>query len=84
MHGLIAGAVIIATAVLSVGASPAVAQTLADPNPKSSAPPPALTTKSHAAGHVKNCSAYGPGFMAMPGSTMCIKIGGGVTVEARH
>jgi hypothetical protein len=83
MRGVIAraGAVIIIVAFASSGA---VAQTLADPNPKPAAPPPTVTTKSHAAGHVRNCSAYGPGFMAMPGSNMCIKIGGGVTVEAGH
>jgi Porin subfamily len=83
MRGLIAGAgalIIIATCA-STGV---LAQTLADPNPRPTAPPSTVTTKSHSARHVKNCSAYGPGFMAMPGSDMCIKIGGGVTVEVGH
>jgi Porin subfamily len=74
---VVVGAVAV-TAVLS--SSGAVAQTLTDPNPKPSAPP-AATTKSRPAAHVKNCAIYGPGFMAMPGSDTCIKIGGGVTVE---
>jgi hypothetical protein len=60
------------------------AQTLVDPNPKTNPPPPTVTTKSQPAKHVKNCSAYGAGFMVMPGTDMCIKIGGSVTVEAGH
>ena len=65
-------------------ASGAIAQTLADPNPKTNGTPPTVTTKSRPAAHVKNCSAYGAGFMAMPGTDACIKVGGSVTVEAGH
>ena len=78
--------IIVAAAAMSVAAisSRADAQTLADPNPKTNAPPPIATTKSRPTARVKNCSAYGAGFMAMPGTDMCIKIGGSVTVEAGH
>ena len=75
---VIVAAVAVMTALSSSGAA---AQTLTDPNPKPSAPPPPTTTKSRPTAHVKNCSIYGPGFMAMPGTDTCIKIGGGITVE---
>jgi len=71
-------AVAVLTAPISLSAA---AQTLTDPNPKPNAPPPTATTKSRPTAHVKNCAIYGPGFMAMPGTDTCIKIGGGVTVE---
>ena len=64
-----------------LNSSGAVAQTLTNPNPKPSAPPRPATTKSRPTAHLKTCSMYGPGFMAVPGSDMCIKVGGGVTVE---
>jgi hypothetical protein len=79
--------VVIVTAVVLgvVMASGVGAQTLTDPHPKTNASPPTTaTTKSRPAGRVKNCSAYGAGFMVMPGTDMCIKIGGSVTVEAGH
>jgi hypothetical protein len=75
---------LVTTAVLGVIVSPAAAQTLTDPYPKTNASPPTVPTKSQPAKHVKNCSAYGAGFMVMPGTDMCIKIGGSVTVEAGH
>jgi hypothetical protein len=78
-------AVAAAAAILAIAiSSGALAQTLADPNPQTKAPAPTVTTKSRPAAHVKDCSVYGAGFMAMPGSDMCIKIGGSVTVEAGH
>ena len=80
-------AIIVAAAavIAALSSSRTPAQTLTDPYPKPSAPPPA-TTKSRPTAHVKNCSIYGPGFRAMPGTDTCIKIGGGVTVEgtSRH
>jgi hypothetical protein len=80
-------AIIVAAAavIAALSSSRTPAQTLTDPYPKPSAPPPA-TTKSRPTAHVKNCSIYGPGFMAMPRTDTCIKIGGGVTVEgtSRH
>jgi len=76
-------AVIVAAAAVMIVLHPsgAAAQTLTDPYPRPSALPSTTTTKSRPTAHVRNCSIYGPGFMAMPGADTCIKIGGGVTVE---
>jgi hypothetical protein len=75
--------VLAVTAALAAVASPgAMAQTLTQPNLQTKSPPPAVTTKSRPAGHVKICDAYGAGFVNIPGTDACIKVGGGVTVEA--
>jgi len=59
----------------------ALAQTLAEPNrPTSSSPPPAAT--SAAKPHAKPCPQFGAGFIQIPGSDTCIKIGGFVEFEA--
>jgi Porin subfamily len=34
------------------------------------------------AGAVKACAAYGPGFVKVDGSDTCVKLGGGVRVDA--
>jgi hypothetical protein len=34
------------------------------------------------AGAVKTCAAYGPGFVKVEGSDTCVKLGGGVRVDA--
>jgi hypothetical protein len=76
-------AVLALTAALAVVVSPgAMAQTLTQPNPQPKSPPPTVTTKSRPAGHVKICDAYGAGFVNIPGTDACIKVGGGVTVDA--
>jgi hypothetical protein len=78
-------AVLAVAAVLAIAGSPrAMAQTLTQPNPQPKSPPPTVTTKSRPAGHVKICDAYGAGFVNIPGTGACIKVGGGVTVEAGH
>ena len=80
---LCAIAVLAIMAALATTTSPgAIAQTLTNPQTKSS--PPAVTTKSRPAGHVKICDAYGAGFVNIPGTDACIKVGGGVTVDAGH
>jgi Porin subfamily len=59
-----------------------VAQTLTGPNsaPKSLAPP--ATAKSPSTDErMKACSTYGAGFVQIPGSDACVKIGGFVGVE---
>jgi hypothetical protein len=55
----------------------AQAQTLRDPNPKPRAP----ATSSQQSKPMKPCPAYGPGFVQVPGSDLCIKIGGSVQVD---
>jgi hypothetical protein len=74
--------IILATAaVLAIAVLPGAAQTLTQPNPQTKTPPPAVTTKSRAIGHVKTCEAYGAGFRNIPGTDACLKIGGSVTVD---
>lgn len=71
----------VAAAALAVtlgdGAS---AQTLTDPNPHQtpSRPPakPDTTVKA------KSCAAYGAGFVNVPGTDACVKLGASVTVGA--
>jgi Porin subfamily len=74
---------LIATALGVVGAA---AQTPTDPNPKTNPkttlPPPPAATKLQASGRTKSCSAFGAGFVQVPGTDACVKIGGFVTTEA--
>jgi hypothetical protein len=69
---------LVATAVSAAGAT---AQTLTDPNPKTSPPPPPAAAKSAAAQHLKSCSAFGTGFIQIPGTDGCVKIGGNVSTD---
>jgi len=73
-HDLQAATVLIATLSATVTAE---AQTLRDPNPKPRAP----AASSQQSKPVKPCPAYGPGFVQVPGSDLCIKIGGAVQVD---
>jgi hypothetical protein len=75
--------VVSVTVALAIAAPCSFAQTLAEPNPPSkSAPQPAA--RPAPAKHVKTCAAYGAGFMQMPGTDACIKIGGYVSVGVTH
>jgi hypothetical protein len=57
------------------------AQTLTDPNPQP-APSRPLVAKPGTNTKVKSCSAYGAGFVNIPGTETCVKIGGSVSVDA--
>jgi len=76
-----------AIAAMLLFAAPAsvTAQTLSDPAPPAKWSPPAKAAKSPQAPHGKSfakaCSAFGPGFVNVPGTDACVKIGGWVTVE---
>jgi Porin subfamily len=75
----IAAGVLLAAVPVAFGA---VAQTLSDPSPSAKwSPPPRKAAKSPQAAHAKACGAYGPGFVNVPGTDTCVKIGGWVTVE---
>ncbi len=65
---------------IALGAAGACAGTLTNPDPKPAPSSPA-TAKSQARERDKACSAFGAGFVQLPGSDACIKIGGGVTTE---
>ena len=71
-----------AIAIVSAGlfGSGALAQTLTDPTPPAKWTPPA-SAKARPAEAVKRCSAYGPGFVNVPGTDACDKVGGWVTIE---
>ena len=74
-HGyLLAATVVLATVSAVVTAE---AQTSWDANPKPRAP----ATSSQQSKAMKPCPAYGPGFVQVPGSDLCIKIGGSVQVD---
>jgi hypothetical protein len=75
-------------AVIAAGATLATtfgvgagAQTLIDPNPQH-APSRPLPAKPDTNAKVKSCGAYGAGFVNVPGTDACVKIGGSVTVGA--
>jgi hypothetical protein len=57
------------------------AQTLTDPNPPPKWSPPQANAKPRPAAHEKSCSAYGAGFVNVPGTDTCIKIGGWVEMQ---
>jgi len=71
--GLVAASIM--PAVVSVSA--ALAQTLTDPHTKVFSP----HAKSLPTARMKSCSLFGAGFVNVPGTDACIKIGGYVTVE---
>lgn len=66
---------------IALGAAGASAGTLTSPDAKPAPSSPA-TAKSRAAERDKACSAFGAGFVQLPGSDACIKIGGGVTTDS--
>jgi hypothetical protein len=77
---LLSAAAIAAAASLAVTLGVgAVAQTLTNPNP-SQAPSRPSSAEPHASAKVKSCSAYGAGFVNVPGTEACVKIGGSVTI----
>jgi len=80
-----AGHVIAAVLLVAVSASGAAAQTLTDPAPPAKWSSPAKAPTSNATANAKEfakaCSTFGPGFVNVPGTDACVKIGGWVTVE---
>jgi hypothetical protein len=72
-----------AMAAIALGAvlGSASAQTLTDPNPPAKWSPPRATAKSRPASPQKPCATYGAGFINVPGTDTCVKVGGWVTME---
>jgi Porin subfamily len=70
----LAATVFFATVSSTVTAEP---QTLRDATSK----PRAAATSSQQSKPMKPCPAYGPGFVQVPGSDLCIKIGGSVQFD---
>jgi Porin subfamily len=72
---------VVATTVLAVAvAADVFAQTLGEPQSRTKSSPP-RAAKSRPIARVKSCTAYGAGFVNVPGTDACIKIGGSVTTE---
>ena len=74
----------IVTAVVvpaAVAASSVSAQTLAEPNPTTKSSGRGATAPAPEPERAKACATYGAGFVQMPGSDACIKIGGYVTMQ---
>lgn len=67
-------------AATALGVASVYAQTLTNPDPKPvrSLPAPA---KSQAQENAKACPAFGTGFVQLPGTAACVKIGGSVTTD---
>lgn len=61
--------------------SRASAQTLLEPNPKPQSSQPPGSAKPHSGLRTKSCSAFGAGFVQLPGTDTCVKVGGFVTME---
>jgi hypothetical protein len=75
-------ALMTAVAVAAAAIVPcASAQTLTHPNAPAKAPPPP-SKKSRATAREESCSAFGAGFVRIPGTDACAKIGGWVTMES--
>ena len=79
-----AGFLLAAAAALLMGhtVSNAAAQTLANPNAPQWSPPRPAAKVHEATRPKKSCKQFGAGFVAVPGSDACVKIGGWVTVES--
>lgn len=79
MRGAMAAVAVIT--LIGAPGSVALAQTLTDPNPPAKWPPPRAAAKYPSTARAKSCSAYGAGFVNVPGTNACIKVGGWVSVE---
>jgi len=60
--------------------SGAIAQTLIEPNSRPKVQPPGLARPQPAL-RTKACTAFGAGFVQLPGTDTCVKIGGFVTID---
>jgi hypothetical protein len=58
-----------------------VAQTLTQPNGPTKQSLPLPSKKPRATAHEKSCSAFGAGFVKVPGTDACVKVGGWATME---
>lgn len=74
--------VVAATVMLAVViTSGVIAQTLTQPNSQTKPSPPPVTAKSLPTGQARTCSTYGDGFVYLPGTDACLKIGGFVRMQ---
>jgi hypothetical protein len=71
-------AAIVAIIVQALAMESVQAQTLTNPNPQ---PRTTGTPAPPENKELKSCPAYGPGFVQLPGTNTCVKIGGSVQVQ---
>lgn len=76
-----AGWILLGTVALMAMSAAVWAQTLVAPNVKAKAVASPPATKSQSAGRAKACTGFGAGFVQLPGTDACVKVGGTVTVE---
>jgi len=72
----------LAAAILALTTGIGAAQTLTDPNFTATPPGrPTALPKSQPSARAHACDAFGAGFVRVPGTDACLKIGGYVTTE---
>jgi hypothetical protein len=70
-------AIAAATIMLTFVIAPSVvAQTITEPNNHIKSSPPPATAKSLSPRRAKSCSMYGAGFVYVPATDACVKLGG--------
>jgi hypothetical protein len=73
--------VVLTIALAAMAASGVIAQTLIEPNSRPKLSQPSGSAKPQSALRTKACSGFGAGFVQIPGTDTCVKIGGFVTME---
>jgi hypothetical protein len=73
--GALAAVIALASAV-----APSSAQTLADPTPHPHTTT-TTTTVQPQSNQRKPCPAFGPGFVQVPGTDTCVRVGGGIQMQ---
>ncbi len=79
--GLFRATIVALITLLDAVSAGAIAQTLIEPNSKPKLPQSPDSAKQHPTARSKSCSAFGAGFVQIPGTDTCVKIGGFVTME---
>jgi len=75
-------AIAAATTMLAFVVAPSVvAQTITEPNTHIKSSPPPATAKSLPTGRARSCSMYGAGFVYVPATETCIKLGGYMRID---
>jgi Porin subfamily len=80
-RGTILYAVVVTVTLVVTGVTGIGAQTIIEPNPKPKLSQPTGSTTPKPGLRTKSCSAFGAGFVQLPGTDTCVKIGGYVTIE---
>jgi hypothetical protein len=74
--------VMVVVTALVAAASSVAAQTLTEPSPTTKSSGRGATAPAPAPQRATACATYGAGFVQMPGTDACIKIGGYVTMQS--